>query len=91
MTGEKTWGILLGNAIKECDKLRSDNERLKEALRWIPVTERMPDDGDIVEAKTSYGAIDICRYRPENIFLNAMRSQHSNGDVVAWRKIPEAE
>jgi len=35
MTGEKTWGILLGYAVKERDRLRAENERLSSGLYKI--------------------------------------------------------
>lgn len=41
-------------------KLKAENERLKEAQRWIPVTERLPEDGEWVLCGKENGVMVMC-------------------------------
>ena len=63
------------------------------AQTWIPVDEELPPVMIPVIAKMSYNlaltnipAVDCCVFNGDAWF-NAMRQQHSNGNVTHWRPI----
>ena len=63
------------------------------AQKWIPVDEELPPVMIPVIAKMSYNlaltnipAVDCCVFNGDAWF-NAMRQQHSNGNVTHWRPI----
>ena len=61
---------------------------------WTPVWKSLPDINECVIILTDYGKCDVCRLGINEdlrtiTWINDMRPQHSNGSVVAWRKLPE--
>ena len=60
---------------------------------WIPVEKQLPEFGKSVLILTDYGKMDVCQLRLEDnrilIWYNDMRPQHTNGDVIAWIRLPD--
>ena len=60
---------------------------------FIPVWKTLPEIDEVCLIVTSYGKMDVCRFTIsedlESIsWVNDMRPQHSNGSVIAWKKLP---
>lgn len=60
--------------------------------KWFSVDEMLPKEYVPVLTITDYGKMDVC-YRAANehggfYWHNAMRSQHTNGSVTHWQKLP---
>lgn len=80
-------------AIQEIERLRAENERLLEANRWIPVSERLPEvDGEKYLVLTKYSrdgifeeVVDLSYFYAENI-----EGLEFQGDpyVTHWRYKP---
>jgi len=63
------------------------------ANRWIPIEEELPEENIPVLVKMDYCfaftdiiATDVCYLRLHR-WINALRNQHSNSNVIAWRPI----
>ena len=63
------------------------------AQRWIPIEEELPEENIPVLVKMDYCfaftdiiATDVCYLRLHR-WINALRNQHSNSNVIAWRPI----
>jgi len=59
--------------------------RLREATRWIPVSERLPDWGCMVETFGAYDTIAICWYRGR--WVNCYDTTLDMSWVTHWRHI----
>ncbi len=73
------------------EKLRAELAALKEAGRWIPVSQ-LPAEGVPVVVLTDYGKSDVCRLQKEegrNVWVNDMRPQHTDGSVIGWMPLPQ--
>lgn len=60
---------------------------------WNPVFKSFPEINTPVIVLTDYGKCDVCRLIiNEDLrtisWVNDMRPQHSNGNVVAWQYLP---
>lgn len=64
----------------------------KEPSNWILVAKKLPEFRKKVLILTDYGEMDVCYLTLEDNRIldwrNAMRSQHSNGSVIAWTELP---
>ena len=62
------------------------------SINWILVNKKLPEFGKEVLILTDYGKMDVCYLTLEDNRIldwrNAMRSQHSNGGVIAWTELP---
>lgn len=83
-------------ALREIEKLRTENEALRAKLRWIPVTERLPaEQGDYLCFLASGERITL-RFKPEtDPRLGPMaRSWQGNygcyHNVTHWMPLPDA-
>lgn len=63
------------------------------AQKWIDVKDELPPMNIPVLVKMNYNynfteveAIDVCKWNGE-LWINALRVQHSNGGVIFWRPI----
>jgi hypothetical protein len=68
----------------EVVNLAHELAELREKLRWIPGTERLPEIGDKIEVKESDGDVCVYKIRSENDIRFIC-------DDDLWRKIPELE
>jgi len=74
----------------EIDKLEAENARLKDAQRWIPVSERMPDDWEsVLTIDISKSTQDVVSafYNPETSLWSTPFS--SDLWVTHWMPLPE--
>ena len=81
-------------------ELEAENEKMKEANRWIPVAERLPDDG-VPVLVTYLGYYDnkpysdgVAKWKIENNGYNGGWEWELDGDEVKvqithWRPLPE--
>ena len=80
------WMGMYGVASRRADAAEAEVKRLREASRWIPVTEKLPDHQDPVIVFNRDG-VNIC-------FLVRSYWMHANDglfvhDVTHWRPLPE--
>ena len=67
----------------EIVELAAENERLREASRWIPVGERLPEkEGSYL---VSYYGVKFTR----DGYFNGKRFSGESRIVSAWRELPE--
>ena len=58
-------------------------ERLKKR-DWIPVSERLPEDGEYILITSIYGIVDMTHFsRPKNFLGFATQ------EIIAWQPLPE--
>lgn len=79
----------LENAVAELERLEAENQRLKDANRWIPVSERLPAHNREYLVTLQIGSAGrpftgICRF-----YATAFESANGFGSVVAWQELPE--
>ena len=88
------------NDLKELPKsfafavsMDSFREGVEFVQRWIPIEEELPEENIPVLVKMDYCfaftdiiATDVCYLRLHR-WINALRNQHSNSNVIAWRPI----
>jgi len=83
-------GVLIQLA-KEREK--EQVEKIHSKNVWIQVEEKLPEFGKPVLILTDYGKMDVCYLRLENnrniVWVNHMRPEHTNGNVIAWLNLPE--
>lgn len=58
-------------------------------MNWISVKERLPEQQKPVLVFMSYGKMDVCYLDGEATFRQAVRAEHTNGDVTHWMPLPE--
>ena len=82
-----SWGDAAG--------LRKEVERLKDALRWIPVTERLPEKGGEylclchIDGHTEYGFFMVLRYYLVDKNPHFQHECEHGLRVTHWMQIPE--
>ena len=60
-----------------------------EALRWIPVSERLPNNDEVVLVYTTYGeTTDGWRFDDDGWFINGGENCHTLKDILAWMPLP---
>ena len=83
-------GIVL---YEDYQKLENQLADLKERLRWIPLTERLPEQNSWIMVKEGT-AVAMCWFR-DGQFTDAYNSGYMfNVNILkidSWRKIPELE
>lgn len=67
---------------------------IQPGQRWIPCSERLPEDDEIVLATTAWGDVTIAEriYPPIDDtcwFINDGNTNATIDDVVAWMPLPE--
>ena len=75
--------VILGRLYLEVKELKAENARLREAARWIPVEERLPEKGDVVLAVSRIGKVEI-RHTDYYTDINTLALYNSH-----WRALPE--
>lgn len=62
-----------------------------EMDRWIPCSERMPDNGEVVLATGIYGAVFIAIRKYEPIYKDYVwwHEEYGKVRVKAWMPLPE--
>lgn len=78
---------LPGSALDIVNTLLSDLEQDEKENGWIPVSERLPEDGTNVIASFSSGTVTELRYVANGIFHGIY--EYSTKVIVAWRPLPE--
>ena len=67
-------------------ELEAENERLHEALesqpRWVPISERLPEEDQRVIVTSEFGNVGLSLYWKKSYFWN-------NNYVIAWMPLPE--
>ena len=76
-------------------ELESENARLKDAQRWIPVSERLPDNWEsVLTIDISKSTRDMVSafYNPETSLWSTHFSMYSDSDlwVTHWMPLPES-
>ena len=76
-------------------ELESENARLKDAQRWIPVSERLPDNWESVltiDISKSTRDMVTAFYNPETSLWSTHFSMYSDSDlwVTHWMPLPES-
>ena len=75
------------NISKIVELLLTDLEQDEKENGWIPVSERLPEDGTNVIASFSSGTVTELRYVANGIFHGIY--EYSTKVIVAWRPLPE--
>lgn len=75
------------NISKIVELLIADLEQDEKENGWIPVSERLPEDGTNVIASFSSGTVTELRYVANGIFHGIY--EYSTKVIVAWRPLPE--
>jgi len=88
-TGDSSLSHRLSELVSYYQSMNAELAQLKEADRWIHVSERLPIERVPVLIITDYGGMDICFYN-SGLWVNSMRMQHSDGGVTNWRPLPPA-
>lgn len=58
--------------------------------KWIPVTEKMPEDDQTIIVFTKYGYVFMCEYRWKSFFINCECYDGDNAyDVTHWMDCPD--
>lgn len=70
------------------------SKKKKTFGNWRPVWEGLPRFRKKVLVLTDYGGTAVCYLRLSECgrridWVDAMRAEHSNGSVIAWRELPE--
>ena len=74
-------------AADRLEELETELSKLKEQQRWIPVTERLPEDDDDVLIMSS-GSISMGYYSVYNEYWADYINVY-NSDVTHWMPLPE--
>lgn len=84
---EERYSITYTPNKKELDELRAENAKLREENRWIPVSERLPEEGEPVLVHKGYSRPDISCYRR---FQNGVFWHGRGKEVTHWMPLPSA-
>lgn len=76
--------ILTAAYLAEWSALKAENQRLKDANRWIPVSERLPETEGMYETTYEYGN---GKRQIEKFWFDG--KQFFAHYVIAWRELPE--
>lgn len=78
----------LENAVAELKRLEAENQRLKDANRWIPTSERLPkEQNEYWVTKEIDGKLQVIK---DTYFLTISKvGFYSSYKIVAWREIQE--
>lgn len=72
------------DAATRIERLARENAELKEAQRWVPVSERLPEDGVNVITVDKYGRVSKCNC------LKSYVTKYGNYDnVTHWQPLPQ--
>jgi hypothetical protein len=72
-------------AYDDYEKLEKQLAELREKLRWIPVSERLPETGKDIEIKTIF----LEEGESKRLFFEGKSIEHFKKYVLEWRYIPE--
>lgn len=65
-------------------------ERREPVMRWIPVTERLPERGVYVLATLEWGEITMAeRLGEDKWFIYEGTANAVDSDIIAWMSLPE--
>jgi len=70
---------------EELEELKQRIAELEEERRWIPVSERLPEEGHKVLVLLTDGAISI-----DLIYGNDFLYENWVGDITHWMPLPDA-
>lgn len=73
----------------EIGKLRAELINLREANRWIPVGERLPDDNVAVMICLENNCIDIMYHEADRWHMDYNGIAYADDCVTHWRPLPE--
>lgn len=59
-------------------------------LRWIPVTERLPDEGATVLVHSTHRGVMVATYQMDLVRPAFFGHGHAPGTVTHWRPLPAA-
>jgi hypothetical protein len=65
-------------------------ESEKEKHRWIPVTERLPEDDEQILTKSRDGSILMMFYYKKQFCLYIDGQNCCANDIIVWQPLPEA-
>lgn len=82
-----------GHTVDDYDKLEAENQKLRDANRWIPVSDRLPAQKayyyceviDSTSVSRWYGALYVMQQWWNGSDWNTPES----AEVIAWRELPE--
>lgn len=57
--------------------------------KWIPVTERLPEEGRKVLITDEYGEIDIAYFIDRSNIGNGIEWYMTSGYPIAWSELPQ--
>ena len=72
---------------KRIEELESENARLKDAQRWIPVSERLPEDGKPVWVCTIWNE-QHSGFLIDGVWVGLFRD-FREGEITHWMPLPE--
>lgn len=79
--------VLASDVLEMIEQLQDDLEQDRKENGWIPVGERLPENGTNVIASFSSGTVTELRYVANGIFHGIY--EYSAKVIVAWRPLPE--
>jgi hypothetical protein len=79
--------VLASDVLEMIEQIKDDLEQDEKENGWIPVSERLPEDGTNVIASFSSGTVTELRYVANGIFHGIY--EYSTKVIVAWRPLPE--
>ena len=81
--------------ITDCDFCKNlmdahvEIERLREAQRWIPITERLPEDAALVLIYPVYGEVYSAKYWQDLNHFRLWDYSVEPGDITHWMPLPQ--
>lgn len=80
--------VLASDVLEMLEQLQDDLEQDRKENGWIPVGERLPENGTNVIASFSSSTVTELRYVANGIFHGIY--EYSAKVIVAWRPLPES-
>ena len=70
--------------------LRNRIKAIPSADKWIPVSERLPEENVEVLVTTEWGSITIAeRYSANDYFINDGATNADEDEIIAWMPLPK--
>lgn len=79
---------LVNHVMNANQELKDENQRLRDANRWIPVSERLPETHGAYLVTLQCSPVHK-RFGGSRVFLDGVFEPQTEAEVLAWREFPE--